>query len=100
MLSEDVNSKPFDLLTDILEDFYQKMAHRLKEVTEMENHSVEQDFPVISHIRCPSRITNWMLVHLFIFSLTGCTGAGSSGNRTWGCSRPSRILQNAGCGLP
>jgi hypothetical protein len=35
-----------EVLGDVLEDFYKKIAHRMKQITEMEMSGCEQEFPV------------------------------------------------------
>ncbi|OXA59135.1 STAGA complex 65 subunit gamma [Folsomia candida] len=40
-----VNERPLEVLADVMENFYMKMAHRLKQVREMEMAGCEQEFP-------------------------------------------------------
>lgn len=42
----DVNLRPLEVLADVMENFYKKTTHRLKQITEMEMSGCEQEFPV------------------------------------------------------
>lgn len=62
----DVNERPLEVLADVMENFYMKMAHRLKQVREMEMAGCEQEFPVSTELLCSVRFLIFFIHYQFV----------------------------------